>query len=158
MHIDTRHHFGYGYQNPNVTQTLTESPDQAPKETKRQDYGTSLLPKLDDKGYQAFVNATAHYSDVDKKLAAEALERSAAVSAANQYAVSHGVALTKDMDVVYRFFENYQDSISTDQIKHLLNTRLKDVPVMKEKNFDTEAFLSDYLAQLGGSRKLDIKV
>ncbi len=126
--------------------------------TQRETYGTNLLPKLDERAYEAFVNATAGYSDADRRLAAQTFERVAAVSAANQYAVSHDIELTSDLALVYDFFKHYKDVVSTDQIKNLLNTRLADVATVEGEKFESEQFFADYMAQLGGSRTLDIRV
>ena len=146
----------YGYHSTPFTQETAFKEHKTQEQ--RQTYGTALLSKLDDRAYQAFVNSTASFNESDKRLAAKALERVAALSAANQYAVTHGIERTNDLSLVYQFFENYQDTVSSDQIKHLLNTRLLDGPSFEGKDFESERFFSDYLAQLGGSRKLDIKV
>ena len=96
--------YGYGLQAPQSNEVKSNTVEQSDK---RQTYGTALLGKLDDKAYQAFINSTAALSEDDKKLAARTLERAAAISAANEYAVTHDVELTQDLTVVHSFFEHY---------------------------------------------------
>lgn len=147
--------YGYGLQ----SQTPLENPpSNQVTSNKRQTYGTALLEKFDDKAYQAFVNATAHYSQDDKSLAARTLERAAALSAANEYAVTHDVELTNDLTVVYSFFEHYQDVVTSDQIKHLLNSKLQDRVTIEGRDFESEQFFDDFKAQLGEQRVLDLRV
>ena len=146
--------YGYGVQ----TVAMQESQPVVASSGKRETYGTALLEKFDDRAYQAFVNSTANLSQADRSLAARTLERAASVSAASEYALSHDVTMTQDLAVVYRFFENYQDVVSSDQIKHLLNSRLQSRPSVEGKNFESEQFFEDFTAQLGGSRALDIRV
>ncbi len=148
--------FGYGLQ----TQTPLETKPHNTGITtnQRQTYGTALLEKFDDRAYQAFVNSTAHYSEDDRTLAARTLERAAAISAANEYAVTHDVELTNDLTVVYSFFEHYQDVVTSDQIKHLLNAKLQDRVTIEGKNFESEQFFKDFKAQLGEERMLDLRV
>jgi len=144
--------YGYGLPSQQAVETT------AITSNKRESYGTALLDRFDDKAYQAFTNSTAHFSEADKILAARTLERAAAISAANEYAQFHDVTVTEDLAVVYRFFENYQDVVSSDQIKHLLNSRLHNTPSVEGKSFESEQFFEDFQAQLGGSRALDITV
>ena len=146
--------YGYGLQ----TQAPQVAPAMGESSRKRETYGSVLLEKFDDKAYQAFVNSTAHLSEGDRSLAAQTLERTAAISAANAYALSHDVTMTQDLAVVYRFFENYQDVVSSDQIKHLLNNRLQNATSIEGSSFESEQFFQDFTAQLGGSRALDIRV
>ena len=146
--------YGYGLQTP--TAQMPQPPGESVSQ--RENYGSSLLDKFDDRAYQAFVNSTSGLSQADISLAASTLERTAAVSAANAYALSHDVTMTQDLAVVYRFFENYQDVVSSEQIKHLLNNRLQNVPSVEGKSFESEQFFQDFTAQLGGSRALDIRV
>lgn len=146
--------YGYGVQ----TTAMQEAQPAVTSSNKRETYGTALLAKFDDRAYQAFINSSANLSEADRSLAARTLERAAAVSAANEYAISHDVSVTQDLAVVYRFFENYQDVVSSDQIKHLLNSRLQSRPSVEGKNFESEQFFEDFTAQLGGTRALDIRV
>lgn len=146
------------YSTPEMGAAASQRQLEAAKEH-REAYGTSLLTKLDQQGYDAFINATKHLSQADTKLAAQTMERAAAVSAANKYATDHEIDMTTDMSIVYAFFEHYQDVVTSDQIKHLLNTRLMDAPTIQGESFNSEAFFDDYLAQLGSlNRKLDILV
>lgn len=146
--------YGYGVQ----TAASREVQPPSGVSSKRETYGTALLEKFDDRAYQAFVNSTSTLSQADRSLAARTLEKVAAVSAANEYALSHGVTVTQDLAVVYRFFENYKDVVSSDQIKHLLNSRLQSRPSVEGIKFESEQFFEDFTAQLGGSRALDIRV
>lgn len=143
--------YGYGVQTQ-APQVKTES------SAKRETYGSALLERFDDKAYKAFENSTAHLSEADKNLAAKTLERTAAVSAASAYALTHDVTMTQDLAVVYRFFESYQDVVSSEQIKHILNNRLQSTPSVEGKVFESEQFFQDFTAQLGGTRALDIRV
>jgi hypothetical protein len=146
--------YGYGLQ----TQAPQEpKPLASTQESNRQTYGTALLEKFDDKAYQAFVNSTAEFSLDDKRLAARTLERTAAMAAANEYAVTHGVELTQDLTVVYSFFEHYQDVVTSDQIKHILNSKLQDRVSVEGKAFESEQFFENFTAQLGGNRMLDLR-
>ena len=150
--------YGYGESPsfaPHAMQNLSTAEKQS---SEKASFDTNLLPKLDEKAYQAFENATSLFSEDEKKLAAKTLERAASMSAANQYAVTHDVTLTSDLAVVYNFFENYHDIVSAPQIKHLLNTRLMDEAPVEKGNFNSEHFFDSFIAQLGGSRKLDIRV
>lgn len=149
--------YGYGQAVP-VMSTGKSNRGKHTEKSDRELYGTSLLGKLDQRGYDAFLRATSHLGKEDTKLAAQTLEKRAAISAANQYASDHDIKLTSDMDTVYDFFEAYQDVVSTEQIKHLLNSQLVDAPVVEGKQFNSEQFFDDYLNQLGGGRALDITV
>ncbi len=125
---------------------------------KRQTYGTSLLEYLDDKAYVAFERATMQLGDADKRLAAQVLEKAASRSAAMQYAMEHEIDNATKQGMVYNYFDAYDDVVSAEQIKNLLNARLQDGPAIEGEKFESEQFLTDYLAQLGGPRKLDIRV
>lgn len=155
MRVQNSSQASYGYGLP--PQGIQEK-QQSHSTNKRDTYGTALLEKFDDKAYQAFLNSTAELSTADKSLAARTLERTAASSAANQYALAHDIKLTQDLSVVHNFFQNYQDVVSSDQIKHLLNTRLQDNVSVEGKSFESEQFFQNFTAQLGGTRALDLRV
>ena len=147
--------YGYGISSPQASE---ETKLKSPSSTKRETYGTALLERFDDKAYQAFVNSTASLSQADKSLAAKTLERTAAISAANAYALNHDVNMSKDLATVYNYFENYQGVVTGDQIKHILNSKLQTSVSVEGQRFESEQFFQDFTAQLGGSRTLDIRV
>ena len=147
--------YGYGQAVPVMTAGEASRTNSA-KQEEREVYGTSLLMKLDQKGYDGFLRATNHLGHDDTKLAAQTLEKAAAASAANQYANSHDIDAGSEMSMVYAFFEEYQDVVGSEQIKHLLNTRLMDRPVVETESFSSEALFEDFTNQLGGMRTLDI--
>ena len=155
MQVNNNSHTSYGYNMP-AQSPLSTAPrtDSGSRET----YGSALLERFDDRSYQAFVNVTKDFTLPDKALAAKTIDRTAAISAANQYAISHDVTMTQDLAVVYNFFENYQDVVSSEQIKHLLNSRLQNEATVEGKDFESEQFFEDFTAQLGGSRALDLHV
>ena len=150
MTVTSANMASFGYTAPTTLESHTTIERE---EAKRNAYGTSLLPKLDQTAYDAFVNATHHFTPEEKTLAAQILERAAAHSAAMQYAQSNDIELTSDLAVIYNFFEHYHDTVSTPQIKHLLNTKLFSTQDPQE-----DRFIRDYLAQLGGARALDIRI
>ena len=146
--------YGYGMSTESPLSVASHTDSSA----QRENFGSALVGRLDDRGYQAFINATKDFTLPDKVLAAKTLDKTAAVSAANQYAMTHGVTMTQDLAVVYTFFENYQDVVSSEQIKHLLNTRLQLDASVEGKKFESQQFFEDMTAQLGGHRALDVRV
>ncbi|MDH5465146.1 MAG: hypothetical protein OEW60_05915 [Thiovulaceae bacterium] len=147
--------YGYGLNNQQAQPSQQANIDQTDKRTT---YGTKLLQHMDDRAYQAFQNATANDRVHERSFYADVLEKSLAKSAANQYTLTHDIDETNDIEVVYAFFESYHDVVSTEEIKHLLNTKLQSDGHLPHDQEKIESFFNDYIAQLGGVRNLDIMV
>lgn len=146
----------YGY--TGVDAPAGEPPKRASAENPRKTYDTMLLERMDDRAYRAFENATLNASETEKESYAKALERNIAREAANRYALVHDIDNTQEIEVVYAFFEAYHDVVSTEEIKHLLNVKLQTPGHPPGDQSKIENFFNDYLAQLGGTRALDILV
>ena len=146
--------YGYGLQNEPIPSMQKQHHDLDHRIT----YGTQLLERMDDRAYKAFHNATNNHRADEKAFYANALEKSVAKNAANQYTLTHDVDEPNEIEVVYAFFESYHDVVSTEEIKHLLNTKLQTHGHPPEDQEKIESFFNDYLAQLGDQRTLDIRV
>lgn len=122
----------------------------------RQSYDTTLLKRMDNKAYQAFVNSTQSMSEEQKAQAAKQLERTIVLSDAHAYAREKKIDSTTQLSMVYNFFESLGEVVDTHQIKDLLNKRLvthgEDMPPQQKE------FAQDYLAQLGQTGRLDLRV
>ena len=147
--------YGFGLNNQQ-SQPMQQA--NSSQEDRRITHGTKLLQHIDDRAYQAFQNATANERAPERSFYADVLEKSLAKTAANQYTLTHDIDETNDVEVVYAFFESYHDVVSTEEIKHLLNTKLQSEGHLPSEQGKIESFFNDYIAQLGGSRSLDIIV